>query len=273
MNLETLLAARREADRDRDAAPIEDLAAAEQGLLSALGERPDGAWVKAAARVVAEHQRQGRADRVWALLRVMEAGLGELEERDPASAGRTHAALAAQALLEGAAEAFLDRTRRAMEAFAQAGDHEGEAAVERAAYGVALLSLGVDEEAERMLDAAIEGAQRARLGVAEQAARVARARLDRRRGLTSTTSTALAGAATISRPAPVSWLSGGLAPGWIAIADARAAAGDAAGAAAAMAEARRAVLAFASRLARADLRRSYLERIPEHRRALGLDRA
>jgi len=68
----------------------------------------------------------------------------------------------------------------------------------------------------------------------------------------------------------IGWLAGGGAPVWIALADAHLSAGDTTAAAAALATARRHVLAAASKLRSPALRRSFLEGIPEHRRALDL---
>jgi tetratricopeptide (TPR) repeat protein len=336
MDLITLLSARRELDRD--AAPIDDIAAAERDLLSSR-EEPDSAWIQGAGRVIAAHQREGRGERVWPLLRVLEPLLGKLTDGD---AGRVIATMAAQALLEGDAEAFLDRTRRAAEVLDRAGE-KAASSIEWAAHGGAQLALGVADEAARALDMAITEASRAGLVIATAAARLDRARLHLRSGavedarasaeaavqgfassgdrrmegsaravlattlallknnteslaearraaaaLTSDPERALAAAAlarahlAAGNPtdaiaalegAPASsigWLTGGAAPVLLTLADARAAAGDAAGSAAATNDAKRAVLAFASKLRNPSVRRSYLERIPEHRRALGV---
>jgi hypothetical protein len=191
MDLATLLSARREADRDAallvtmgpQAAPNPgpappapaDLAAAEEALLAGIDASP--AWIQAAVRVVTAHQRDGHGERVWPLLRELEPMVRDLATSDPASAGRVLAALASQALLEGDAEAFVGRARRAVEALDVAGD-TGTAAIERAALGCGLLALGMDDEAELALDAAIAGAE----GLARSAARGDRARLALRRG-------------------------------------------------------------------------------------------
>jgi hypothetical protein len=71
-----------------------------------------------------------------------------------------------------------------------------------------------------------------------------------------------------ARAKEIGWMDGGAAPVWTALADARTAAGDADGARAALGEAKRAVLAFGFKLRDKAVRRAYLERIPEHRRAL-----
>ncbi|APR85306.1 Adenylate cyclase [Minicystis rosea] len=346
MNLVTLLSARREIDRG--ASPITDAAAAERSLLETQQTRqtrpepPGPSWIQDATRVIAAHQREARGERVWPLLRVLEPMLPGLLERDAVSAGRVLAAIASQALLEGDAEAFLDRAGRAADALDRGGDAAA-ASIERAALGGGLLALGADELAEGALDAAVAAAEAAGLVIATAAARLDRARLDLRRGaaeaaltraslaaeaaatsddrrlegtaravvatararlargddavseakralalLAETPEQALAEAATAhalvaaGRPAEavqaagaasisLGWLAGGAAPVWIARADAHAAIGDEAAAANAIAQAKRAVLAFGSKLASPTLRRAYLERIPEHRRALALD--
>jgi hypothetical protein len=340
MDLVTLLSARRELDRG--APPLADVAAAERALLEAYTAPPGAAWIADAVRVLSEHQRQGRGERVWPVLRLLEAALRGLE---PALAGQVLAAIASQALLEADAEAFLDRAGRAAEALDRGGA-AGAASIERAALGGGLLALGADELAEAALDAAIVAADEAGLSIVAAAARLDRAHLDLRRGaateaaararaaaegaaavgqrrLEGLARAALASAeaalghaepaeaaartaADLLQDAPESalaevawvrvrlcagrpddaveaaaravqaapgWLLGGAAPAWLALADARAAAGDAVGAAAALAQAKRAVLAFASRLRSATLRRGYLEGIPGHRRALALDPA
>jgi len=338
MDLTTLLSARREADR---AAPlIADLTAVERELLSSRADPPGSAWIQGALRVITAHQREGRSDRVWPLLRVLEPTLGQLTEGD---AGHVLAAMTTQALLEADAEAFLDRARRAAEALDRGGD-AGAASIEWAAHGGALLALGVDDQAPRALDTAIAGASRAGLVIAAAAARLDRARLHVRAGtleearalaeaaaggfaasgdlrmegaaraalatalaalsrgddalaearravdaLAADPDRALAAAAlcrahlAAGQPteavaalegvhaSSVGWLAGGGAPVLLALADARRAAGAAAGSAAALTDAKRAVLAFASKLKSPTLRRGYLERIPDHRRALGLD--
>ncbi|MFT3767184.1 MAG: hypothetical protein QM820_16935 [Minicystis sp.] len=343
MDLTTLLSARRELDRG--AQPIHDVAAAERALLESRAAPPGSAWIHEAVRVIAEHQRQGRGERVWPLLRELEPLVLKRSESEPANAGRIVAAIAAQALLEGDAEAFLDRAGRAAEALDRAGE-AGAASIERAALGGGLLALGADELAEGALDAAIAAADAAGLAITAAAARHDRARLALQRGafeeartlaaaaaegfaaigdrrmegaaravlatalaklrrgeeaitearrsqdaLAGSADQALAGAAMARallatgqadeavkaasgvKAGSVGWLAGGAAPAWIALADAHAAAGDASAAAAAITEAKRAVLAFASKLRSPTLRRGYLERIPDHRRALALDPA
>lgn len=331
MDLDTLLSARREAEKNET---IDDVAAAERALLAESGA-PGSAWIHRAALVITAHQQAARPERVWPLLRVLEPRLPAL---GPADAGRVIAVIAAQALLEGAVESFLKHARAAAEALDRAGE-PGRAAVERAALGGALLALGARDEAAAALDAALASAaagsitmasaqlDRARLhlrdgalaearALAEQAAEGFARRGDRRlEGIArAALATAIAGdpaalaeahrarealagspegalaAIAIARahlaagaPADAAaaledadsnaagWLWGGAAPVWIARADARDAAGDAAGARSALAEAKRAALAFASRLRDAGLRRTYLERVPDHRRALALD--
>lgn len=337
MDLITLLSARREADRD--APVIDDVPAAERALLESREEPPGSSWIQGAVRVIAAHQREGRGERVWPLLRVLEPMLARLAEHD---AGRVLAALATQALLEGDAEIFFDRARRAAEVLDRAGEL-GAASIEWAAYGGAMLALGADDKAEHALYAAIVEATRAGLAITTAAARLDRARLHLRAGafeearalstaaaegfaasgdlrmeevarailatalaslsrsddalaeaqraaaaLAADPERALAAAALArahlaagsptdalaalegAQMSAIGWLAGGAAPVLLALADARAGAGDAAGSAAAITDAKRAVLAFASKLKSPSLRRSYLERIPDHRRALGL---
>jgi hypothetical protein len=336
MDLAALLAARLEAER---AAPsLEDVSGAERALLDALdpSSPPPATWIASAVGVIAAHQSAGAAERVWPLLRVIEPLLAELGERDPTSAGRIHGALAAQALLEIAPEAFLDRAARAAAAFDRAGDAR-RASVERAALGVAHAALGADGEAEQALRAALviaapEGLTRTAVLAGHHLARVLarRGSLDEARALAGAAAigddAARASFATIlahlgegadaeleardalaaldasppqralaavalahallaqSKPreavaalsdveadaSAIGWLAGGGAPVWIALADAHLSAGDATAAAGALAAARRHVLAAASKLRSPALRRSFLEGIPEHRRALDL---
>lgn len=255
MDLAALIAARVEADPA--AAPSLDPRASERALLDAVPSPLDARWIGEAARAIAAHHAAGRG--AWPLLRVLEPALADLEVRDPESAGRAHAALGAQALLEDDPEIFLDRVGLAADALDRAGAARA-ACVERAAHGAALLALGMNEQAEPAIEGALRAAEALGLERARAWAEALHARLAARMAGARTN---LAGAST--------WLAGGAAPAWLSQADARAAAGDAAGSAAALAEARRAVLAFASRLRRPAVRKSYLERVPEHRRALSLD--
>jgi eukaryotic-like serine/threonine-protein kinase len=149
-----LLAARLEIE------PFSPVARTRAGAIEPLAppsSPPPAAWIREAVRAVAEHQRSGRSEGVWPLFRVLEPLLAGLGERDPAGAGGVLGALATQALVEGDWEAFLDRARRAAEAFERAGDG-GAAAGERAALGGGYRMLGAWEDAERALRAALAGA-------------------------------------------------------------------------------------------------------------------
>lgn len=316
MDLPTLLSARREADPT----PLPADPAAERALMG--GDALEPGWIEAASRLAAAHHEAGRD--AWSLLRLMERALPDL---DPPRAGRTLAALAAQALLEADAEAFVSAAAGAAAAF----DHAGEArlaCVERAAAGAGWAALGADEQAEAALAAVVgvgpsitEGLARRHLArvllrrgdaaaaeahavIAARSSAPGRAvladvltalgRLDEAiatatfaveaaedeagralslaalgRALTASGRADEALAALGSaRARAIAWMDGGAAPVWTALADARAAAGDAAGARAALEEARRAVLAFAFKLRAKEARQGYLERIPDHRRAL-----
>ena len=346
MDLAALLAARLEAD---GATPhTSDASLTERDLLAALhpSSPPSAAWIADALLIVAQHQQAGAAERVWPLLRVIEPLLADLAERDPRSAGRVHGALAAQALLEIAPEAFLERASRAADVFDRVGDAR-RASVERTALGAAHAALGADADADRDLRAALLAAEPEGLALTTALARHHLARVLSRRGALDE-ARALAGGATagfaehgdrrlegaaraslasvlaslglgadaevearraidLLADAPperaladaslarallaqgkagdalaavsgaqadaraVGWLAGGSAAVWLALTDAHLATGAHEAAASALAEARRRVLAEASKLRSPALRRSYLERVPEHRRALGLD--
>jgi tetratricopeptide (TPR) repeat protein len=302
--------------------------AAPEGELSA-------AWIREALELVTEHQRAARSDRVWPILRELEPRLGELDARDPASAAHITRALATQALVEGAIEAFLARAELAAEKLARAGD--AASADERASWGAGLRMLGLWDEAERALRAAIvEGAGAAaridlgRVHAARGALEEARAMLQEAiAGLDPTRDRALAGLAraclaevraaqgaheeaeieahramdalgatrsgraragaalararmaagkndearaaaeqAVADLEACAAMDDGEALVRMTLADARLAAGDREGAARALAEARRRVLADASKLGDPRVRRAFLEAIPEHRRAL-----
>ncbi len=299
---------------------------------------PSAEWIREAVGAVGEQQRAGRAERAWPLFRVLEPLVPGLGERDPASAGRVLGALATQALVEGDWEAFLERARRAAEAFERAGDVAA-AADERASLGAGYRMLGAWEDAERALRAAITGggdggvAARARLDLARVlAGRGARAEA-RELATAAAASFAQAGEAgwegaaraliagmvesagqggvaegrravglLAASPEGRAFAGGALAralivegemtaaldaaeqargegeaigrlpegdvPVRLALAEARGAAGDGAGAREALGEARRRVLADAAKLRDPGLRRAFLEGVPEHRRAL-----
>ncbi len=318
MDFGLLLAARLQIE------PFSPLAPAPSGdSLAPPPTPPPAAWIREAVRAVGAHQRSGRSREAWPLFRVLEPLLSELGARDPAGAGGVLGALATQALVEGDWEAFLDRARRAAEAFERAGE-DGDAAEQRAALGAGYRMLGAWEDAERELQAAITAAAgvgpiaaRARLdlarvlaargasaGARELAAAaaasltgawegVARAAIttvpEARRAMELLASspggralaglslarallaegdvTAARGAAERAR-GEAEALEEGEVSLWLTLADARGAAGDRAGAAAAIGEARRRVLADAGKLRDPALRRAFLEAVPDHRRAL-----
>jgi eukaryotic-like serine/threonine-protein kinase len=116
---------------------------------------PDPTWVERASRVVAHHQRSGRPGRAWPLLRVLEPLAADLAERSPRSAALVLRALAAQALCEDGAEAFVARATLAARAFERAGDLPA-SAFERAALGHAYRVLGAHDDAMRELHAALD---------------------------------------------------------------------------------------------------------------------
>jgi hypothetical protein len=192
------------------------------------------------------------------------AALGAGEEAEAALRAAAEAAeREGLSIAAGEARRHLARVllRRGDAAAAEAAIVSGSSARGRAARADALTALG-------RFDEAIAAASSAREGAADEAARaLALAALGRALTAAGRAGEALA-ALGAARAREIAWMDGGAAPVWTALADARAAAGDAAGAEGALAEAKRAVLAFAFKLRAKAARQAYLEQIPEHRRAL-----
>lgn len=150
--------------------------------------------------------------------------------------------------------------------FAEHGDRRLEGAA-RASLAFVLASLDLGGDAEREARRALELLADAPAERAVAAAALARALL-----VQGKPGEAVAAVSGVQADATaLGWLAGDRASVWLVLVDAQRATGAHAAAAATLGEGRRRILAEASKLRSPALRQSFLERVPEHRRALGVD--